>query len=402
MKLAQRILEVAPSPTLAVSARAKQMIREGRPVINLSAGEPDLGTPESIAAAGTRALQEGWTTYTPTDGVPMLKEARCQKLARENGLTYQVDEVIVGAGAKQILYNAIQVLCNEGDEVIIPRPFWVTYPEQAKLAGARPVSIPLEGDDWSRLDPAKLKQAIHPGRTRVLVLNTPQNPTGGMLDADTLKAVADVVLGFDELYVLSDEIYENYIYGRPHVSLASLGDEVKARTVTVNGFSKTFCMTGLRVGYGAGPREIIQAMKRLQGHSTSCPCSVSQRAAMAALELPSAELERIRSRFRERRDCMVAQLNRLPGIRCVAPPGAFYVFVDMSAYLGKTASGGRIESAEDLSQYLLETAEVATVPGSGFGAPTSLRLSYTLSPARIEEAVERLETVLTGLTTGGG
>jgi len=400
MNLARRISQVSPSPTLSISARAKEMIRGGRPVINLAAGEPDFDTPSSIKKAAVRAIEEGFTKYTPTGGASPLIQAVIDKFQRDNHLDYAPTEVIVSAGAKQILYNVHQVICDPGDEVIIPRPFWVSYPEQVKLAEAIPIYVSLGGKDWSYLDAEEVSRGITSGKTKAIILNTPHNPSGAVLRKSVLESIVQVILSHD-IYVISDEIYEDYLYEGSHLSLASLSEEIKKKTLTVNGVSKTFSMTGWRIGYAGGPHELISAMRRLQAHSTSCPCSISQRAALAALGDSAEQVGVMGQEFRKRRDCIVARLNSMEGIAVAPPGGAFYAFVDFSSYLGTGYQGWKVDSSQDLAAYLLEKAEVAVVPGSAFGAEGWIRLSYTLSVKKIEEAMDRIEQALTNLRKGG-
>ena len=396
MNLARRISQVSPSPTLSINARAKEMIREGRPVINLSAGEPDFDTPSSIKKAAIQAIKEGFTKYTPTQGSLPLVEAVREKFQRDNNLNYSPSEVIISAGAKQILYNALQVICNPGDEVIIPRPFWVSYPEQVKLAEAIPIYVSLKGEDWSYLEAEEIAKNITPGRTKVIILNTPHNPSGAVLRKSVLESIAQVILS-EDIYVISDEIYERYIYEGSHFSFASLGKEIKEKTLTVNGVSKTFSMTGWRIGYAGGPEKLISAMRKLQAHSTSCSCSISQYAALRALGNSQEQMGVIIEEFKKRRDCMVSRLNNLEGIKLASPPGAFYTFVDFSSYLGAHYQDWKINNSQDLANYLLEKAEVAVVPGSAFGIEGWVRLSYALSIKEIEKAMDRIKQVLADL-----
>lgn len=399
MNLAGRISQVSPSPTLSINARAKEMIREGRPVINLSAGEPDFDTPSSIKKAAIQAIKEGFTKYTPTQGSLPLVEAVREKFQRDNNLNYSPSEVIVSAGAKQILYNALQVICNPGDEVIIPRPFWVSYPEQVKLAEAIPIYVSLKGEDWGYLEAEEIAKNITPGKTKVIILNTPHNPSGAVLRKSVLESIAEVILS-EDIYVISDEIYERYIYEGSHFSFASLGKEIKEKTLTINGVSKTFSMTGWRIGYAGGPEKLISAMRKLQAHSTSCSCSISQYAALRALKNSQEQMGVIIEEFKKRRDYMVSRLNSLEGIKLASPPGAFYTFVDFSPYLGAHYRDWKINNSQDLANYLLEKAEVAVVPGSAFGIEGWARLSYALSIKEIGKAMDRIKQVLTDLRKG--
>ena len=399
MKLARRISQISPSATLSINARAKEMIREGRSVINLSSGEPDFDTPSSIKKAAIQAIKEGFTKYTPTQGALPLVEAVREKFQRDSNLSYSPSEVIISVGAKQVLYNALQVICNPGDEVIIPRPFWVSYPEQVRLAEAVPIYVSLKGEDWSYLEAKEIAKNITPGKTKVVILNTPHNPSGAVLRKSVLESIAEVILP-EDIYVISDEIYEKYIYEGSHFSFASLGKEIKEKTLTINGVSKTFSMTGWRIGYAGGPEKLISAMRRLQAHSTSCSCSISQYAALRALRNSQEQMGVIMEEFKKRRDYMVSRLNNLEGIKLASPPGAFYAFVDFSPYLGVHYQDWKINNSQDLANYLLEKAGVAVVPGSAFGIEGWARLSYALSIKEIEEAMDRIKQVLTDLRKG--
>jgi len=399
VNLARRISQISPSATLSINARAKEMIREGRPVINLSSGEPDFDTPSSIKKAAIQAIKEGFTKYTPTQGAFPLVEAVREKFQRDSNLSYSPSEVIISVGAKRVLYNALQVICNPGDEVIIPQPFWVSYPEQVRLAEAVPIYVSLKGEDWSYLEAKEIAKNITPGKTKVVILNTPHNPSGAVLRKSVLESIAEVILP-EDIYVISDEIYEKYIYEGSHFSFASLGKEIKEKTLTINGVSKTFSMTGWRIGYAGGPEKLISAMRRLQAHSTSCSCSISQYAALRALENSQERMGVIMEEFKKRRDCMVSRLNGIEGIKLASPPGAFYTFVDFSPYLGAHYQDWKINNSQDLANYLLEKAEVAVVPGSAFGIEGWARLSYALPIKEIEEAMDRVKQVLTDLRKG--
>lgn len=389
MELAQRATNISPSPTLAVDARAKEMRARGVEVLNFSAGEPDFDTPEHIKEAAVAALRAGMTKYTPVDGIPALKRAIIEKLERDNGLHYTPQEIVVSAGAKHSLYNAFQVLCDEGDEVILPAPYWVSYLEQIKLAGAVPRIVMTREENGFKLTPEELEEAVTP-RTRVLVLNTPANPTGAVYTAPELAALGEVALRHG-LVVISDEIYEKMVYdGTNHVSIASLAPELRASTVVVNGVSKAYSMTGWRIGYAAAPAEIARAMTALQSHATSNPTSIAQAAAVAALTGPQGALEAMVREFDRRRRYMLEALRELPGVRCVPPAGAFYAFPNVKGLLGRTYRGRPIASATDLAQLLLEEVQVAVVPGVAFGNDEYLRLSYATDLERIREGMARL------------
>lgn len=388
--LSRRALNCAPSPTLAIVAKANQMKADGIDVIGFGAGEPDFDTPEHIKQAAIDALSKGFTKYTPSAGIPALKKAICDKLARENGLEYGPSNVIVSCGGKHALYNVFQALCDEGDEVVIPAPYWVSYPEQAKLAGATPIII--ETTDANGFAPtiAQIEAALSP-RTKAFVLNSPSNPTGGMWPRETIEALARLAVerGF---YVVSDEIYEKIAYdGNQVVSIASLGPDIKRMTITVNGMSKAYSMTGWRIGYAAAETEIVAAMGRLQDNVTSNPTSIAQYAALAALTGPQEFIQDWVTEFDRRRHIITDGLNAIPGINCLLPKGAFYVFPNVSALFGKrTPTGELLETGDDFADYLLASANVAVVPGGGFGASAYVRLSYATSMDTITRGLVRI------------
>lgn len=387
--LSRRALNAAPSPTLAITAKANQMKADGLDVIAFGAGEPDFDTPAHIKQAAVDALAKGYTKYTPSAGIPALRQAICDKFKTDNGLDYAPANVIVSCGGKHSLYNIFQALCDDGDEAIIPAPFWVSYPEQAKLAGATPVLI--ETTDAANFAPtvAQIRNAITP-RTKVFVLNSPSNPTGAMWPRATIEALADLAVKHN-FHVISDEIYEKIVYdGNTPVSIATLGPDVKKQTITVNGVSKTYSMTGWRVGYAAGETEIVAAMGRLQDAVTSNPTSIAQYAAVAALTGPQDFLSDWVAEFDRRRKVMVNGLNAIPGIRCTNPDGAFYVFPNVSGVLGKRFNDTVIATGDDFADYLLRESQVAVVPGGGFGAPSYLRLSYATSMEAITRGIERI------------
>lgn len=397
MRLARRATKISPSPTLSIDARAKELAAAGEKIINFGVGEPDFDTPEHIKAAAIEAMARGMTRYTPVPGTLELRQAICAKLLRENGLSYSPGEIVVSCGAKHSLYNALQVLVDEGDEVIVPAPYWVSYIEQVKLAGAEPVVVTTRPENDFKLTPAELAAAITP-RTRLLILNSPSNPTGSVYTIAELQALAAVVVEAD-IWVLSDEIYEKLTYdGAKHVSIASLGPEIKARTVVVNGVSKAYAMTGWRIGYAAAPAEVAKAMADLQSHSTSNPTSIAQAAAVAALNGPQEPVSAMVTAFAARREYILERLTALPGVRCRRPAGAFYVFPDVSAYFGRRFKGRVVESATDLAALLLEEAKVAVVPGAAFGDDRFLRFSYATSREKIATGMDRLAAVLASFT----
>jgi aspartate aminotransferase len=394
--LSRRALGCAPSPTLAITAKANQMKADGIDVVAFGAGEPDFDTPQHIKDAAVDALAKGYTKYTPSAGIPGLKKAIVEKLAHDNGLEYGPNNIIVSCGGKHSLYNLFQVLCDEGDEVIIPAPYWVSYPEQAKLAGATPVII--ETTDASGFAPTiqQIRDAVTP-RTKIFVLNSPSNPTGAMWPRATIEALAEIAVenGF---YVISDEIYEKITYdGNEAVSIASLGPEIKKQTITVNGMSKTYSMTGWRVGYAAGEAEIIAAAGRLQDQVTSNPTSIAQYAALAALTGPQEYLMDWVAEFDRRRKAITALLNDIPGITCRLPEGAFYVFPNVSGLYGKRFGEKVLQSGDDVADYLLTEARVAVVPGGGFGAPDYVRFSYATSMEAIQKGLARIADAVAAL-----
>lgn len=384
MKISRRARGTAPSPTLGLTAQIARMKAEGIDVVGFGAGEPDFDTPEPIKEAAIAALKQGMTKYTPSGGTEALRRAICDKLSRENGLTYTPRQVLVSVGAKHTLFNISQAVLDPGDEVIIPVPYWVSYPEQVKLAGATPVFVEAAEAEGFRVTAAAIARAVTP-RTRMLILNSPSNPTGAALDRSELERIARLAVERD-LIVVSDEIYEKLTYdGREHTSIASLGHEIHRRTLTVNGFSKAYSMTGWRLGYVAGDEEVVAAMGRIQDQSTSNPTSFAQAGAVAALTGSQEPVARMAAAFEARRNLIVERLNAIPGIRCVKPDGAFYVFPNVSGLLSD-----RMPDGDALAEYLLREARVGVVPGSGFGAPNYVRLSYATSPEQIEEGVARI------------
>lgn len=391
VRISKRVQMIAPSATLSISAKAQAMKRQGIDVISFSAGEPDFDTPLFIKEEAKRAIDAGCTKYTPTPGIPELREAICDKLKRENGLSYSPQEVIVSCGAKHSLYNAIMTLCDPGDEVLLPVPFWVTYLEQIRLAGGEPVLIPCTRDSLAP-DIDALERAITP-RTKLLILNNPSNPTGVVLQEETLAQIARIAAEKD-IYVISDEIYEHLVYEVPFPRSIATFPGMKERTVVINGVSKTFSMTGWRIGYAAGPREIIEGMARLQDHMTSNPTSISQKAALSALRCPPSVVREMVETFNARRKLMLAHLADIPDISFPIPQGAFYVFVDFSRYCQGRFAGEPIGDSVRLAELLLEKAHIALVPGSAFGMEGYLRFSYATSEQAIEAGMERLKSFL--------
>ena len=392
-----RVASMQPSATLAMSGRAKELRRQGADVIGLSAGEPDFDTPSPIAEAGIRAIRAGFTRYTQNAGMPALREAICAKLHRDNGLHYEPGQILCSNGAKQSVALAVSVLAAEGDEVIIPAPYWVSYPEMTRFAGATPVIVSTGVETDYRLTPEMLEAAIT-DRTRLLIMCSPSNPTGSVYSRAEFQALADVLSRHDRIFVVSDEIYEHVVYDAVHTAVASLPGMLE-RTVTVNGFSKCYAMTGWRLGYMAGPQEVVKQAAKLQGQFTSAPCSITQKAGLAALNMDLGPIQEMVTAFRDRRDFLLDHLRALEGVDCPKPEGAFYLFPQVAGYYGKTAPSGRlISDSEALCFYLLEEHHVALVPGAAFGDPNGIRISYAASMADLETALARIERGLAALS----
>lgn len=395
-KFAQRVQKIKPSPTLAIDSKAKKMIADGIDVVSFGAGEPDFDTPDHIKEGAIKALKAGKTKYTPVGGIPELKNAIIAKLKRDNNLTYTQDEILVSSGGKHALYNIAQALFEAGDEIIIPSPFWVSYPDQVLLNDATPVIVPTYEKDGFCLNPEVLEKAITP-KTKALVLNSPSNPTGGAYPREALEAIAKILVKH-QILCISDEIYEKIVYdGFQFTSIASLNEDIKKLTITVNGASKVYSMTGWRMGYAAGPKDIIQAMTKIQGQVTTNINSATQWACVEALNGPQDFLNTWVGEFKKRRDFIVEAFNKIPGVTCFKPQGAFYVFPNISSYFGKKFEGTEIKNSDDLSNYLLDKALVAVVAGSGFGAEGFIRLSYATSMEKIQKGLERIEKALKAL-----
>lgn len=388
--IAERAKKVKPSPTLAVDSKAKELKAKGFDVVNFGVGEPDFDTPEHIKEAAIRAIREGFTKYTPVGGIDELKDSIIEKLDRDNGLRYNRENIIVSCGAKHSLYNIAQAIFGPGDEVIIPAPYWVSYPDQVLINDAQPVIVETYEEDNFTLRPELLKEKITKN-TKALILNSPSNPTGFIYDKKTLESIAEIAIEHN-IYVISDEIYEKLIYdGEQHISIASLGKEIKEKTIVVNGLSKSHAMTGWRIGYAAGPVEIIKTMTKIQSQSTSNPTSIAQKAAIAALRGPQDCVEKMRQEFEKRRDYLIEGLNSISGVSCRIPKGAFYAFPNVSKILDKKTSNKNINSSMELSIYLLEKALVALVPGSAFGAEGFIRISYATSMENLKRGIERIK-----------
>lgn len=390
LPVARRIQRIKPSPTLVMTARAALLRSAGRDVISLSAGEPDFDTPPHIAAAGVAAIESGFTRYTDVGGIAELKDAIIAKFERDNGLTYARDQILVSTGAKQTIYNLCMAVLDPGDEVIIPSPYWVSYPDMAMLADGLPVTPDATAAQGYKITARQLEAAITP-QTRLLLLNSPCNPTGATYTRAELRALGEVLLRHPRIVIGTDDIYEKVYWGtEPFCSLASAVPELYGRTVTINGCSKAYAMTGWRIGYCGGPSEIIAAMATVQGQSTSSPSSIAQRAAVAALTGDQDCVVRMNDSFRERHDFVVAALNALPGVSCPPGTGTFYAFADVRGAM--SALGLRDDQA--FADYLLDQAGVAVVPGSGFGAPGHMRISFATSRALLEQAIERIGRAL--------
>jgi len=381
MGLANRILKVGASVTLAITAKAKKMCKDGIDVVSFGAGEPDFDTPKNIKDAANKAIGEGFTKYTPAGGIPELKEAICQKFKKDNKLEYNPSQIVVSCGAKHSIYNAIQVLCQKGDEVIIPSPYWVSYPEMVKLAEATPVTVNTKRENGFRMTKDELKKAITK-KTKLLILNSPSNPTGAVYDKNELFVISELAVD-KRIYVLSDEIYEKILYdGTNHASIASFNKKIYDLTLVANGVSKTYSMTGWRIGYLAGPQEVIAAINNLQSHSTSNPVSISQKAALEAILGSQDFISNMVGEFTKRRDYMIQRLSGIKGFSPFKPIGAFYVFCEIS----KTGLG-----SVELANRLLDEAKVAVVPGAGFGWDNYIRLSFATGMETIEKGMNRLE-----------
>lgn len=398
-KLSERLNRLATSATLAMSQKSAEMKAQGIDVINLSVGEPDFNTPDDIKKAAKQAVDDNWSRYSPVPGYADLRRAIVAKLKNENGLDYTADEILVSNGAKQCVCNAVMALVNDGEEVIIPTPYWVSYPQMALLAGGVPVHIRAGIEQNFKITPEQLEAAITP-RTRMLILCSPSNPTGSVYTRDELKALAEVVLRHEDLYVLADEIYEHIIYIGHHESIAQFPG-MKERTIVINGVSKAYAMTGWRIGFMAAPQWIVKGCNKLQGQYTSGPCSVSQKAAEAAYTLPQDCVEQMRQAFERRRNLIVELANQIPGLEVNRPDGAFYLFPKCSSFYGKHYKSGddvvTINNSNDLALYLLTEAHVATVGGDAFGDPECFRMSYATSDENIRKALQRIAQALAKL-----
>ncbi len=395
--LSNRAKSLKPSPTLAINAKAKSMQAQGIHVISFGAGEPDFDTPENIKKAAKKAIDEGFTKYTPVGGIDDLKDAIIKKFQRDNQVTYKRSEIIVSCGGKHSFYNLAQAIFDQGDEVIVPAPYWVSYPPMVALANGTPVMVETTEKNEFKITPDELKRAITP-KTKALILNSPSNPTGSAYTKKELEKIAEIALS-KEIFVISDEIYEKIVYdGFQFVSIASLSEEIKKKTIIVHGVAKTYAMTGWRIGYTAGSEEIISAMNNIQSQSTSNPTSISQKASVEALIGPQDEVTKMVTAFGQRRNYIVDRLNKILGVSCYKPIGAFYVFPNFSSYYGKSFQKKKIENSTHLADFFLDVAKVAVVPGVEFGADPFERLSYATSMEDIKEGLNRIEEALKKLS----
>jgi aspartate aminotransferase len=398
MKLAARISLIKPSPTLTIQAKANALKAAGRDIIGFGAGEPDFDTPRNIKDAAIRAIEAGFTKYTPVGGTDELKDAVIAKLQRDNQLAYKRSEVVISCGAKHSLFNVAQVLFEEGDEVLIPSPYWVSYTDIVYLTGAKPVVIKTNIEDGFKLQPSQLEAAITP-RTRAIIISYPSNPAGVSYSREELEALAEVIIRRG-IMVISDDIYEKIIYddASPFYTMASLGEELKRISIVVNGVSKTYAMTGWRIGYAAGDEEIIAAMTKYQSQNTSNPTSIAQKAAVEALNGSQESLPMMVREFQKRRDVIVAKLNAIPGVTCLKPVGAFYVFPNVSSVYDRSLEGRIITNSAEMAAYLLDESNVALVPGGDFGHDDHIRISYATSMEQIEKGVDRIREALRKLS----
>ena len=393
MHLAKRVMGLSPSPTLAITAKAKELRSKGIDVIGLGAGEPDFNTPEHIIESAINSMQKGQTKYTPSGGIVELKKAVIEKMQKDNGLEYQAKQIIITLGAKHALHTLFQVICNPQDEVIIPVPYWVSYPEQVKLAEGTPVFIEGAEENGYKITAAQLEQAIS-SRTKAIIINSPSNPTGTIYSKKELLEIAEICRKHDIL-IVSDEIYEKFLYdGAEQVSIASLSEDAYRRTIVINGVSKTYSMTGWRIGYAAGDEKIISVMTDIASHSTSNPVSFAQYGAVEALSGSQEELNKMRDEFEKRRNIVLDFVKEIPGLKPIIPQGAFYVFVDVSEVLH--LNGRDFSNADEWAEALLEEAKVAVIPGSGFGAPNYIRVSYATSLDQLQEGFQRIKKFILG------
>jgi len=391
IKLSNRIQQVKPSATLAITAKAAELRATGRNIISLSVGEPDFDTPRAACEAGKKAIDEGFTRYTAVPGIPELRQVIAEKFKRDNGLDYEAGDILVSTGGKQCIFNMLQAMIDSGDEVVIPAPYWVSYPDMVLLACGAPVIVDTTADNNFKLSADQLEAAITQ-KTRLLILNSPSNPTGMAYTHDDLAALGEVIRKHPDVAVATDDMYEKILFdGMKFTTFAQVNPDLKDRTITLNGVSKAYCMTGWRIGFCAGPAHLIKAMAKIQGQSTSNPSSISQKAALAALTGPTDALEDMVHTYQTRREWLVAAINAIPGMRCIKPDGAFYVFPSVSGWIGKqTADGNELTDDVAVCEWLLEKTGVALVPGTAFGSPGHIRFSYAVSQDTLEDAVGRI------------
>ena len=397
MPFSKKCLSITPSATLALSAKAKELKEEGRDVVEFGAGQPDFDTPEYIKDAARQALDQGKTKYTPASGILQLKKAICEKFKRDNGLSYEPGQIVVTNGAKHALFNTFFALLNPGEEVLIPSPYWTTYPEIIKMADGEPVYINTDESSGFKMTPSQLEDAIGPN-TKALILNSPSNPTGAVYDKEELIALGEVLRKYP-IYIVTDEIYECFVYdGIVHHSLVELCPDLMDRTIIINGVSKTYAMTGWRIGYSASCRELSKIMGSVQSHATSNPNSIAQWASLAAIQNGYEEVEKMRNIFQERRDLAVSIIEQTPGISCVTPKGAFYIMLNISEAFGKSYEGKVIEGSLDYCDMLLQSFDVAAVPGFAFGSDAHIRLSYATDKESIQKGLERIARFMAQLS----
>ena len=395
ISISDKSKQVTPSSTLALTAKINAMVADGLDVVKFGAGEPDFDTPDHIKSAAVEALNQGFTKYTPVAGITELREAIVDKFERDNGLSYEANQVIVSCGAKHTIYNILQAICNPGDEIIFAAPYWVSYIEMVKLADATPIVINTTPDQNFALTPDQIKSAVTE-KTKAIIICSPSNPTGTTYSTESLQMIAELAVEH-QFYLISDEIYEALLYdGAKHRSLASFGDAVKSLTFVVNGVSKAYSMTGWRIGYTAGPEDVIKAMSKIQSHSTSNPTSIAQKAALAAITGSQEPVVEMVKAFQKRRDLICQRLDDIDGVEYVRPQGAFYIFPDFSPHYGRTINGHSINSSQELATYFLDEAKVGAVPGDGFGADNHMRFSFATSEVEINRGLDRIQKALEG------
>lgn len=392
LKLSEKGLKISPSVTLEITAKAKAMKAEGVDVISFGAGEPDFNTPENIRKEGIKAIEEGLTRYTPASGIIQLKEAVCTKFKRENGLDYSTNNIIISSGAKHSIYNGLMAILNPGDEVIIAVPYWVSYPEMVKISGGVPVYLHTKEENGFKFTVSDLNQVLT-NKTKAIILNSPSNPTGSIYTKEELTEIANWAIE-NNVFVISDEIYEKLVYNGEHISIASLNENIKNLTIVINGMSKAYAMTGWRIGYAAAREDIVKVMSNIQSHTTSNPCSISQYASIIGLLGEQSNVEEMKKHFEKRRNYMVETINSISGLSCRKPKGAFYIMVNITQLKGRNIKGTKIEGSLDFAKLLLDEAQVAVIPGIGFGDDDYIRLSYATSMDNIEKGLARIKNIV--------